>query len=341
MARCPSCGSDLRPNGSFCTACGAVVASRVSRSLWRSPWVLAVLALVIGAGVLATVLLTQGRASATRNAGASPRHGDLEVVYQAKTASGGVPSSEQMSKVMTIMEQRVKSLGVSAQLSRRNDDQVSVILSGVTDSQRVLGIIGETGQLEFYDDGTQRIAGPASSLADAVSQAKAQQTKYKISAADLEALGDPKAAQPACLAAVTAPSDTVGNTTTQYFVYLRPPKMTGSAIKDARQSSENGQPDIAIDFTPVGGDEFAAVTRELSDRGALLQQGQTFAIVLDNVMRSDPYVDYEQNPQGITGGSAVISGGNMTVKDAQYLALVLRIGALPVDLTIVQQSSLK
>jgi protein-export membrane protein SecD len=63
------------------------------------------------------------------------------------------------------------------------------------------------------------------------------------------------------------------------------------------------------------------------------RQNQSFAIVLDGVMQSDPIVNYVDNPQGISGGSAYIEGGNMTVADAKDLALVLNYGALPVKLT--------
>jgi preprotein translocase subunit SecD len=266
--------------------------------------------------------------------------GGLEVVYKAAKPDGSQVNSAELAQAIAIMDKRVNGLGVTeAQVQKQAADQISVALPGVTDTKHALDIIGKTAQLEFYIDGSQRVAGPASTLADAISQAKTQ-TKFKISAADLSALGDPKATQPTGFAAVTAPPSTFGNTTTQYFIYQRPPKMTGSAIKDARQSFENGnKPDVLIDFTSAGGNLFAAVTKQLSDTGSLLQQNQTFAIVLDNVMRSDPYVDYKQNPQGITGGSAIISGGNMTIKDAQDLALVLRTGALPVTLDPIYQQT--
>jgi preprotein translocase subunit SecD len=266
--------------------------------------------------------------------------GGLEVVYKATKPDGSQVSSTELAQAIAIMDKRVNGLGVTeAQVQKQAADQISVALPGVTDTKHALDIIGKTAQLEFYIDNTQRVAGPASTLADAVSQAQSQ-TKFKISAADLKALGDTKATQPTGFAAVTAPPNTFGNTTAQYFIYQRPPKMTGSAIKDARQSFENGnQPDVSIDFTSAGGDLFATITRQLADTGSLLQQNQTFAIVLDNVMRSDPYVDYKQNPQGITGGSAIISGGNMTIKDAQDLALVLRTGALPVTLDPIYQQT--
>ena len=64
-----------------------------------------------------------------------------------------------------------------------------------------------------------------------------------------------------------------------------------------------------------------------------MKQSQTFAIVLDTVIESDPMIDYTDSSlrNGISGG-AEIRGGNMTVTEAQDLALVLNIGALPTKL---------
>ena len=64
---------------------------------------------------------------------------------------------------------------------------------------------------------------------------------------------------------------------------------------------------------------------------------QTFAIVLDGQMESDPKVDPKENPNGIQGGSAEITG-NFTIQEAKDLALVLNTGALPVSLTQIMKT---
>jgi protein-export membrane protein SecD len=263
--------------------------------------------------------------------------GGLQVVYKATNPDGSRVTSAELSEAIAIMNRRVNGIGVTeAQVQKQGSDQISVALPGVTDIQRALSIIGKTAQLEFYDDGQARVAGPAASIADVVAEAKAQ-SRFAIPAADLKALANPAAPQPSGWSLVTAPAGALGNTSPVYFIYKRPPAMTGSAIKNASQSFDNSQPDVLIDFTSKGGQQFAQITKELAFRGALQQQNQTFAIVLDNTLESDPYVDYKQNPQGITGGSAVISGGDMTVSTAQDLALVLRTGALPVALQPIYQ----
>ena len=113
--------------------------------------------------------------------------------------------------------------------------------------------------------------------------------------------------------------------------------MTGGAIKEARQAIDQfNQPNVIMEFTDEGGKQFEEITKQLAIRGALKQQSQTFAIVLDNVMESDPQVDYIDNPQGISGGSAEITG-DFTTQEAKDLALVLNTGALPVTLTPIEK----
>jgi len=90
-----------------------------------------------------------------------------------------------------------------------------------------------------------------------------------------------------------------------------------------------------MDFTSEGGKQFEKVTKDLALRGTIKGEPQSFAIVLDNQMESDPVVDPQQNPNGISGGKAEITG-NFTVGEAKDLALVLNTGALPVTLEKIQ-----
>ena len=95
---------------------------------------------------------------------------------------------------------------------------------------------------------------------------------------------------------------------------------------------------MSIDFTSEGSKQFQDITRELYRTGLLKQTPQTFAIVLDNVMSSDPMIDYTKADlrDGISGG-AEISGGSMTVQESKDLAFVLNTGALPVKLETAYQ----
>ena len=284
------------------------------------------------------VFVTFGIA-ACGSSGSAVIHGGIKVVYRATEADGSQVTSAELSQTISIINRRVNGLGVTeALVQKQASDQLSVSLPGVTDIQHAIAIIGKTAQLEFYEDYKWRVAGPANSITEAVKQARAQ-TKFVIPAADLKALA--KGRQTKDWSLITAPLGKLGNNkSTVYFIYKHSPDMTGKAISDARQSFDNSEPDLSIDFTSQGGDQFAAVTRDLAFQGALLQQNLTFAIVLDDSIESDPYVDYKKNPNGISGGSAIISG-SLTVGEAKDLALVLRSGALPVTLLPISQSILK
>ncbi len=117
------------------------------------------------------------------------------------------------------------------------------------------------------------------------------------------------------------------------------PELTGKDLKadNTRQDFDQlGQPVVLMEFTDSGGDVFHAITRELAVRGRLKtgQLGssspllQHFAIVLDNEIRSWPSIDFTENPDGISGGRAQITG-LAGVTEAKDLALVLQTGALP------------
>ncbi len=119
------------------------------------------------------------------------------------------------------------------------------------------------------------------------------------------------------------------------------PEMTGADLKldGTRSDIRSGEgPIVLMEFTDAGGDKFHDITRELAQRGRIAAQSvqnrdaalQSFAIVLDREIKSAPTIDWDQNPDGIAGGAAEITGiGDMS--EAQDLALVLQTGALPVE----------
>ncbi len=266
--------------------------------------------------------------------------GGLQIVYQAKTADGKAPSTAQLDQTIGILNRRVNGLGVTeSAIQKQGIDQISVSLPGVKDAQQALDLIGKTAQLEFYkDDAQSRPVGPVATKDEALKQLKSQ----GASQAEIDQLA--ANGNTATHALIVSPADTVNNQPEKWYVYKRPPAMTGDAVSGATAgfNSQTGKPNVLIDFTSAGSQKFQAITRELYRAGLLKSTPQTFAIVLDNVMESDPMIDYTDPGlrDGISGG-AEISGGNMTVKESQNLAFVLKTGALPVKLepTYQQQVS--
>lgn len=258
--------------------------------------------------------------------------GGVQVVYEARTIQGKAPSAAELDKTLSIIERRVNGLGVSESVvQKQGTDQISVALPGIRDVDQALAIVGKTAQLEFYDDAETRLAGPAESREQLLEEAGG-----RLPDEDREALR--KGESVSKYRIIEAPAGVWGdNIEPVYFLYLHEPAMTGAAIKEARQGFDQFQrPNVLMEFTDEGGKEFEEITRRLAIRGALKQESQTFAIVLDDVMESDPQVDYIDNPQGISGGSAEITG-DFTIQEAKDLALVLNTGALPVTLTPVEK----
>jgi protein-export membrane protein SecD len=266
--------------------------------------------------------------------------GGLEIVYTARTADGKAPSSAELDQTIGILDRRVNGLGVTeSAIQKQGTDQISVSLPGVKDAQQALELIGKTAQLEFYkDDPQSRPVGPVATKEEALKQLKRQgASQAEIDQLSAEGNTDK-------YALVVQPADPATSQPEQWYVFKRPPALTGEAISGARAgfSGQNNKPNVLIDFHPDGSKKFQEITRELYRTGLLKNTPQTFAIVLDNVMESDPMIDYTDPGlrDGISGG-AEISGGNMAIKESQDLAFVLKTGALPVKLepTYQQQVS--
>lgn len=103
--------------------------------------------------------------------------------------------------------------------------------------------------------------------------------------------------------------------------------VSGEQLTDARQAFDptTNEPVVSITLNAAGGRSFARVTRE--------HTGKPFAIILDNVVLSAPNIN-----EPILGGQAQISG-SFTVQSANDLAVQLRSGKLPVELTVVEERS--
>lgn len=101
--------------------------------------------------------------------------------------------------------------------------------------------------------------------------------------------------------------------------------VSGEDLVDAQASfnSQNNEPVVTFRFDSKGATRFAQATSE--------NVGRPFAIVLDNEVLSAPVIR-----EPILGGSGQISG-SFTVQSANDLAVLLRAGALPATLTVVEE----
>ncbi len=102
----------------------------------------------------------------------------------------------------------------------------------------------------------------------------------------------------------------------------------------ARMDSISGQPQVNLKFKPEGARIFAQVTGELANTYPRNDPRRTIAIILDGEVLTNPHVN-----EAIPDGQAVISGGYTEFVEAANLAALLRAGALPVDVEILEKRS--
>jgi protein-export membrane protein SecD len=109
----------------------------------------------------------------------------------------------------------------------------------------------------------------------------------------------------------------------QYYVVRRRVMVSGDTLTDAQPSFNQNQPVVSFKFDSIGARRFADATSA--------NVGKPFAIVLDNKVISAPVIK-----DAIIGGSGIIEG-SFTVQSANDLALLLRAGALPAPLTVLEE----
>ena len=128
----------------------------------------------------------------------------------------------------------------------------------------------------------------------------------------------------------------------RYLVLMDNPALSGDDIEDPEQAfDQNNQPNVTFNFTDDGRDAFQEITRDIAQRGVESGLGvpYAFAIVLDGEIVSRPIIDFDENPDGIDGRDGAQISGSFDVQEAQDLAEFLKIGALPVDLKLISQST--
>ncbi len=109
------------------------------------------------------------------------------------------------------------------------------------------------------------------------------------------------------------------------FLVKKQALVEGGDLTDAQASFDQrtSEPIVNFKFNSIGARKFGRATQE--------NVGRPFAIVLDNEVISAPVIR-----EPILGGSGQISG-SFTVESANNLAILLRAGALPAKLTVIEQ----
>jgi preprotein translocase subunit SecD len=200
-----------------------------------------------------------------------------------------------------VTEPKLEIYGTSGQ---EVQDEIIVELPGIDDPDRVKSLIENTAQLELRLVKKEN-GGPFSSI-DSALQANAGkvQDDYQI---------------------IPYREENAGGSQVEYLVVNRLPVITGKHLKSARRSTDsNGAAAVSFYLNSEGAELFSRATEQ--------HIGDRLAIVLDNVASSAPVINSKIGAEGIIEG-------RFTVQQAEDLALLLRSGALPASLKVLEERS--
>ena len=233
--------------------------------------------------------------------------GGTQIVLEAKDSPERPVDGDTVARTLEVLRHRVDQLGVAEpSLQRSGERRVLVELPGVYDPREAVEVIGRTAQLAFH---------PVLGLAE------------------------PAAGEPATTAPPAGDGELVLADEGGGRLRLGPPALTGDAVGDARAELDpqfQARWQVAIELKGDGGRRWAALTGEAACE-PVGDPTRRVTIVLDGQVISSPQVDPSVAcEQGIGGGQTVITG-DFTGDEAGDLALLIRAGALPVPVEVVEQ----
>ncbi len=227
-----------------------------------------------------------------------------------------------VNQSLEIIRNRIDQFGVAEPvILRQGENEIVVQLPGVKDPDRAMGLIGQTAQLEFklVADDTGVDLNKLIGEAVKAGQWKEGDSRKQLNLALQSRL--PKGTEVYFQRIV----DDKTKKERQVPILLNSQVlMTGEMVKNAqvRIGGSFNEPYVSLDLTGRGGKIFGSITEKNVDK--------RLAIVLDEVVRSAPVIR-----EKILGGKAQISG-SFTHEEATDLAIVLRVGALPAPVEIIQ-----
>ncbi|WP_333570650.1 protein translocase subunit SecD, partial [Thermodesulfobacterium commune] len=225
-------------------------------------------------------------------------------------------------QVLEVIRNRVDQFGVAeAIITKQGKDKIVVQLPGLKDPERAINIIGQTAQLEFrlVDEETmQRLDQLVNSLV------QTGKISFDAPIEEWRKLLAPYLPQDSQFYFMVEKDKETGKVIKKPMVLKKEVLLTGTYLKTAqvRINPQTNEPYVWLQFDSRGAKIFELITSE--------NVGKRLAIVLDEVVRSAPVIK-----EKISGGEAQITGG-FSMQEASDLALVLRAGALPAPVKILQ-----
>jgi len=242
-----------------------------------------------------------------------------------------------LTKSIEVIRNRIDEFGVTEpEIVSQGSNRIVIQLPGVKDIERAKALIGKTAKLEFKMVNDQLALSTMNSWLE---KSKTSGIEFKTGmrfSEYLATLNDflkkekllPKGFEMAFEKTVSKATNEVTNMIP--YVVEDTSKLSGDQLQDARVQidQQKNEPYVSIEFKASGAKIFEELTSE--------NIGRRMAVILDGNVYSAPSIR-----EKIGGGRAQISlgggGFNKMMKEARDLALVLRAGALPVQLNFEEQ----
>lgn len=253
-----------------------------------------------------------------------------------------------LAKAVEVMRGRIEAFGVQEpEISISGQNGVLVQLPGVTDRERALAAIGQTGVLSFRPVIESSLHSPllqpptttTTAAGDTTSPTEPTTTTTLPSSVD-PTTGYTITDDPTLLDAWLPELGPDGQEVAGYHVGTlldpetgQPDPLTGKDLTEALANfSQTGQWQVNLSLNDDGARKFQEITKEAAQY-PIGDPRRQIAIVLDGKVISSPQVAETVDPNlGIAGGTAVITlgAGDNQQTEAQDLAVVLRYGSLPI-----------
>ena len=236
--------------------------------------------------------------------------------FALKLTNAGLEAkiSSAIQQSLRIVERRVNALGTTEPvIQQQGIDRIAVQLPGIDNPDQVKSVIGTTAKLTFQLVCEEQ---PNSDTQNPPQDCRAYPQKESVDAAlnAKKAKNDNAALTPAELKALP-----------QLWVQTSSrATVDGQELTDAQPGfDQNNRPVVTFRFNQKGALRFGNLTKD--------NVNKPFAILLDGVVQSAPVIN-----EPILGGSGQISG-NFTTEETGNLSIILKSGALPAKLNIVEE----
>ena len=252
--------------------------------------------------------------------GPKPLNGGQAYTLNLKPKEIAAFKDDTLRRSLEILRNRIDQFGVTEPvIVPQGTDQIVVQLPGIQDPTRARALIKQTAQLEFklVDDKSPVDLEQLINQAEKEGRLKDRYDRAEVNKA---------------LAGKIPPDDEVyyemrrdpdtGRVTKIPLLLKKRVLLTGDRVENAKVRPEAGEIAVLVTFNAEGAQEFDRITRD--------HVKQRLAIILDGIVRSAPVIQ-----ERISKGEARITG-SFTPDEAADLATVLRVGALPASVKIVQ-----